>query len=47
MRAINDRDMTLATGCIIMFTMFMTLTILLVDIAYAFVDPRIKARYSK
>ena len=46
-RAINDRDMTLATGCIIMFTMFMTLTILLVDIAYAFVDPRIKARYSK
>ena len=46
-QAINSRDMALATGCIIMFTMFLTLTLLLVDIAYAYVDPRIKARYSK
>lgn len=45
--AINTRDMTLATGCIIMFTIFLTLTLLLVDIAYAYVDPRIKAQYSK
>ena len=45
--AINNRDMTLATGCIIMFTLFLNLTLLAVDIAYAFVDPRIKARYSK
>lgn len=45
--AINNRDMTLATGCIIMFTIFLTLTMLLVDIAYAFADPRIKAQYSK
>lgn len=45
--AINTRDMTLATGCIILFTLFLNLTLLLVDIAYAFVDPRIKARYSK
>ena len=45
--AINSRDMTLATGCIIMFTIFLTLTMLLVDIAYAFADPRIKAQYSK
>jgi len=43
--AINTRDITLATGCIIMFTIFLTLTLLLVDIAYAYVDPRIKARY--
>ncbi len=43
--AINTRDITLATGCIIMFTIFLTLTMLLVDIAYAYVDPRIKARY--
>jgi len=46
-QAINSRDIALATGCIIMFTMFLTLTLLLVDIAYAYADPRIKARYSK
>jgi peptide/nickel transport system permease protein len=45
--AINSRDMTLATGCIIMFTIFLTLTMLLVDIAYAYADPRIKAQYTK
>ena len=44
---INSRDMTLATGCIIMFTIFMTVTMLLVDIAYAYADPRIKAQYTK
>ena len=45
--AINNRDITLATGCIIMFTVLLTVTMLLVDIAYAYVDPRIKAQYSK
>ncbi len=45
--AINTRDMTLATGSIIMFTIFLTLMLLLVDIAYAYVDPRVKAQYSK
>ena len=46
-QAINSRDIALATGCIIMFTVFLTLTLLVVDIAYAYVDPRIKARYAK
>lgn len=45
--AINSRDMTLATGCIIMFTLMLNMTLLVVDIAYAYVDPRVKARYSK
>ncbi len=45
--AVNSRDMALATGCIILFTVFLNISILLVDIAYAFVDPRIKAQYSK
>ena len=45
--AINTRDITLATGCIIMFTVLLTVTMLLVDIAYAYVDPRIKAQYTK
>ena len=46
-KAINDRDMAMATGCIILFTLILTVTLLFVDIAYAFVDPRVKARYSK
>ena len=45
--AINSRDMTLATGCIIMFTLMLNMTLLIVDIAYAYVDPSVKARYSK
>ena len=45
--AVNQRDTILATGCIIMFTLFLNVTLLIVDIAYAFVDPRIKAQYSK
>ena len=45
--AINSRDMTLATGCILMFTLMLNMTLLIVDIAYAYVDPRVKARYSK
>lgn len=46
-KAINDRDTAMATGCIILFTLILTVTLLFVDIAYAFVDPRVKARYSK
>ena len=45
--AIISRDLTLATGCIILFTIFLTLTLLAVDIVYAYVDPRIKAQYQK
>ena len=45
--AVNQRDITLATGCIIMFTVILTVTMLVVDIVYAFVDPRIKAQYTK
>lgn len=44
---VNQRDITLATGCIIMFTIILTVTMLVVDIVYAYVDPRIKAQYSK
>lgn len=45
--AIGDRDITLVTGSIIMTTMLASLITLLVDIIYGFVDPRIKARYTK
>lgn len=46
-KAVGDRDIPLATGCILLVTLFTTVVLLLVDIAYAFVDPRIKAQYSK
>jgi peptide/nickel transport system permease protein len=45
--AINSRDITMVTGCLILTTMLTSFLILLVDIAYAFIDPRIKARYTK
>lgn len=45
--AVNNRDYVLACGCIIMFTLLLNITLLVVDIAYAFVDPRIRARYAK
>jgi peptide/nickel transport system permease protein len=45
--AINSRDIPMVTGCLILTTMLASFLILLVDIAYAFIDPRIKARYTK
>ena len=46
-KAINDRDATMATGCIVLTTFFFTVTLLLIDIIYAYIDPRIKAQYTK
>lgn len=45
--AIGARDINLVTGGIIMTTMISSILTLLVDIIYGFVDPRIKARYTK
>ena len=44
--AINSRDTNLATGSIIMTTILLSVVLLLVDLLYAAVDPRIKAQYS-
>ncbi len=43
--AINFRDVKLATGSLMMTTIFTCLIMLAVDILYAFIDPRIKAKY--
>ncbi len=43
--AIMSRDVTLACGSVIMTTILYVVMQLIVDLAYAFVDPRIKARY--
>ncbi len=45
--SINNRDTQMVTGAIILTTMLSSVVILLIDLAYAFVDPRIKARYMK
>lgn len=45
--AINQRDVNLACGCIVMTTIITSIILVLIDLAYAFVDPRIKAQYVK
>ena len=43
--AVRSRDVTTATGTVIMTAIIYVLVLLVVDILYAFVDPRIKAQY--
>jgi peptide/nickel transport system permease protein len=43
--AVRARDVTTTTGVVIMTTILYVLVQLIVDILYAFVDPRIKAQY--
>ena len=43
--AIDQRDIPTVTGALIMTTMLVTIVNLVVDIVYAYVDPRIKAQY--
>ena len=45
--AINQRDVNLACGCIVMSTIITSVFLVLIDLAYAFVDPRIKGQYVK
>lgn len=44
--AINSRDYPVVRACVLFFALFTAVSMLLVDLAYAFVDPRIKAQYS-
>lgn len=43
--AIRGKDVTMATGCAVMTTVLTASVLLLVDILYAYVDPRVKAKY--
>lgn len=45
--AIKSQDVDTVTGAIIMTSIIASLVLLLIDLIYAFVDPRIKAQYSK
>jgi peptide/nickel transport system permease protein len=44
---VNRRDIPMVMGTVIMTTMFISVVNLIVDIVYAYVDPRIKAQYTK
>ena len=43
--AVFNRDVTTATGAVIMTSIIYVLLLLIVDLLYAFIDPRIKAQY--
>lgn len=43
--AVNNRDYPVVQGCVIFLAIVFSLVMLLTDIAYSYVDPRIKAQY--
>ncbi len=45
--AIDQRDIPTVTGALVMTTLLVSIANLLVDIIYAYVDPRIKSQYTK
>lgn len=45
MSAISNRDYPVVQGCVVLLGIIFSICMLLVDIAYAFADPRIKAQY--
>lgn len=45
--AIDQRDIPTVTGALVMTTLLVSIANLLIDIIYAYVDPRIKAQYTK
>ncbi len=47
MDSINQRDTPLILGCVVLTTIVISIVLLLVDLLYAVVDPRIKAQYVK
>ena len=44
--SVKQRDTTTVTGCIIMSVIMISIVQLIVDLTYAFVDPRLRAQYS-
>lgn len=44
---INNNDLPIVEGCVIVLGMIFAVVMLLVDIAYAFADPRIREQYSR
>ncbi len=44
---VNQHDYPVVRACVIFFALFASIAILIMDLCYAFLDPRIKAQYSK
>lgn len=44
---INQHDYPVVRACVVFFALFTSVAILIMDLCYAFLDPRIKAQYSK
>ena len=47
MDGVNNRDIPVVTGGIVMTTLLLSLVLLVVDLIYAYLDPRIKAQYMR
>ncbi len=47
MTGINSRDVPIVCGSIIVLALLYSIVILVIDLLYALIDPRIKARYTK
>ena len=45
--AINARDYPIVQACTIVLSVFFAAVMLLVDILFAFIDPKVKAKYAK
>ena len=45
LNGINGRDYPVIRGCVLLLAVFSAVVILLVDLVYAYLDPRIKAQY--
>lgn len=45
MSGINNRDYPVVRGCVLILAIFSAVAVLLVDLAYGMIDPRIKAQY--
>ena len=43
--AVNNRDYPVVQGCVIILAIISAIGILITDLCYAFIDPRIKAQY--
>lgn len=44
---VNQHDYPVVRACVIFFALFASIAVLIMDLCYAFLDPRIKAQYSK
>ena len=43
---ITNRDYPVIRGCVLILAVFAALAVLVVDLVYAYIDPRIKAQYA-